>query len=295
MNCPVKYIFLIITVHCTLFECYSQSTQCSDSVGSYYYKIQNVLGASRQYSFSGNLNLNVVDNNNNLIIQLDTADKNINGLTLGIAKLNSQNKLLFRKVYHNGGAFDSIFLALSHANNNNDIILSGIVVDQQSGFGNAGVVSTLDSLGNMKWQKKYRNPNPDPANFRIVQSCAGKNNDIVALSSDINSVNPYKIALLDSTGNIKWARSYDSFDSAFINIDPAFIVVNGSEIIMICQFEYDLYNHKGFCVSRIDYTTGKLLESKSYTIVSDLSYIPSSIANAYNHLNYNPCFQKIYD
>lgn len=103
----------------------------------------------------------------------------------------------------------------------------------------------------MKWQKKYWNSNPDPANFRIIQSCAGENNDIVALAADINSVNPYKIALLDSGGNIKWAKSYDSSDSTFINIQYVFILFNGSEIILMGQLVYDSYNRSGFCISRI--------------------------------------------
>jgi len=290
----IRNIYLtLLFIQPILFHCYSQTVQCSDSIGSYYYNIHNIASSfSIQSGFAtGVLNSNVVDNNNNLLIQLDTADKNKNGFTLGIAKLNPQNKLLYRRVYH-PSVFDSIEYRLSFTNTNNDIILSGAAVDEQSGYGNAGAICTLDSSGNIKWQRKYRNPNPDPANFRIMQSCAGKNNDIVALSSDVNSVNPYKIELLDSTGNIKWAKSYDSSDSTFINIQYVFIVFNGSEIIMMGQLVYDSYNRSGFCISRIDYTTGKLIESKSYKIISDQTYISPFWLNEYNHLNYNPSSKK---
>jgi gliding motility-associated-like protein len=294
MNSTLRNISLTLLFILSAFsQCHSQSMGCSDSIGSYYYNIHNIASSfSIQSGFAtGVLNSNVVDNNNNLLIQLDTADKNKNGFTLGIAKLNPQNKLLYRRVYHQS-VFDSIEYLLSFTNSNNDIILSGAAVDEQSGYGNAGAICTLDSSGNMKWQRKYRNPNPDPANFRIMQSCAGKNNDIVALSSDVNSVNPYRIALLDSTGNIKWAKSYDSSDSTFINIEYVFIVFNGSEIIMMGQLQYDSYNRRGFCISRINYTTGKLIESQSYKIISDQTYISPFWLNEYNHLNYNPISKK---
>jgi gliding motility-associated-like protein len=270
--------------------------ECSDSIGSYYYNIHNFFSSpyASINSVDGDFNSNAVDNNDNLIMQLDTADKkNKNGFTLGISKLNPQNKLLYRKVYHNPAAFDSIELVLSYVNKNNNIILSGRVFDEKSGFGRVGAVGAIDSMGNMKWQKKYINPNPDPANFRILQTCAGKNNDIITFSYDVNSVNPYKIALLDSIGNIKWAKSYDSFDPLFVNISGSIIVFNGTEIILMGQFVYDSYNRRGFCISRINYITGKLIESKSYKIVSDLPYInPNAIGDNYNHLNYNPSSKK---
>lgn len=41
-----------------------------------------------------------------------------------------------------------------------------------------------------------------------------------------------------------------------------------------------------------NYTTGKLIESKSYKIISDQTYISPFWLNEYNHLNYNPSSKK---
>lgn len=276
-----KYMYrliLLLAFSCLYLTVYCQNNTCVDSIENYYYSWPNLKS---KYNFSY-----VVDNNNNSILQTDTVSQS-GRFDMEFIKFDNLNRFVYRKRYSQQNLPDIFKYDLAFTDNQNSIIFSGGVENNSK---NIAVIAKLDSTGIMQWHKKYdQDGNTD--GFYIRKSILGKNNSIIALSySNIND-KFYKLCVLDSTGNVLWAKRYNNLNGQIYPLSEASITFNGNEIILTGEFIYGVNNSQnGFFICRINYATGNIIESKSFNFLNNQSF-SGPFLHEISDFNFDPISQ----
>jgi hypothetical protein len=226
-----------------------QKIRCIDSITNNFYHSDKLMPFTPFSIFT-------IDNNENILIQ--TIATNING-SLELLKLNKKHQLVFGKTKF----LPTRQLAISHTDRNNNVLFCG---PMGSSYGN-GVIVKTDSNANVLWQNNYYSLDIGEPH-EILETKSGENDDIIVnMNSAGNNGNHLKLALLDKNGNIKWAKKYSkTATGTFYFINNPFITLAGKNIIILSQF-FQLTSAGigvGFMITKADYNTGALIESKSF-------------------------------
>lgn len=240
-----------------------QQKGCNDTVESYHFTSPN-LRPQLNRPF-------IVDKNENSIVQVDTMNWNVGELpNIGLVKLNKTNQLIFRKTYSQQNLPYDFTFELAFADNENSLIFSGGTSNNTTE--RKGIVTRIDSSGTMQWQKMYlENPNTDKDNF-FYKTIAGQFNDIIGLSYQYNNdSSSCKITLLDSTGNIKWAKSYYNNPGGIFPVMKPLICFDGKEIVLTGEYLYGNIYRNAFFITSINYQDGSIINTASFSFSNNQS------------------------
>lgn len=250
--------------------------ECKDSVVQLLFLGNNYPNGATPYFLSKT----IADKNNNIYFNWPQPifTDVINELTF--FKINNEGKLIEKKIFTN----NEVYGGPSFINSRNELVYTGFdrLNQNEPNKCNQLKLLCLDSSGTIKWEKKYLNNTG--FFFGSNSAIAGKNDEIILAADGSNNIcsntalqKDYFLYKFSRTGALLMSKRYEITNLNLIGNNSYYIQSNvqltGTEILMAGGFTYNEINQDqlkdAFFLSKIDYTSGKLLLTKAFTFTNN--------------------------
>lgn len=198
---------------------------------------------------------------------------------VGIAKFTASGSVQWSKSFTPTMSNQNLGLKNIIQLKDGNFILGGSMYDQSDIPANYLVLIKMDMMGNILWQKKYKNHYGSSVAeiLRLRNIQEGLNGDILVLTEDNNAMHSKAIfTRLSPDGSIVWSNSY--FGS-FVFTGGSTHIVDRNNHINIWGIYYTgntgcFLSGENLLNIQLDYATGNLVNSNRYCIAAGKEKIP---------------------